>query len=45
MKEKVIYKDKDISITKLIVKNHPYCDGCAGIGCENMCGEDEMATF
>lgn len=35
--EKVICKDENIHLTKVIIKDYPYCDGCAGIGCENMC--------
>ena len=43
MEEKIIYKDKDLFLTKLEIKNYPYCDGCAGIGCENMCFETESS--
>ena len=24
-------------IEKVKIKNYPYCDGCAGVGCEKMC--------
>lgn len=24
-------------VEKIVIKDYPYCDGCAGIGCENQC--------
>lgn len=26
-----------IILEKIVIKDYPYCDGCAGEGCEEMC--------